>query len=184
METPDMQPLPEPFKSVQPYNIDNHRNIIPLNAGFPAFKANFTVRGPTKYKAVVVDQHAIDTANEFDYRESSTTTEGEWFSGEIEYLDSIPRQYYLLLVSDEPVTVQVELHVEPRHPKPQLPPTIPEQPAPVPVEVTKSGTSKWVAIAIILTVVVVISGFLVGIRKKGGGGMPGLPNIDDMLASL
>jgi len=168
------------------YNIDNHRNIVSLNGGYPAFKTTFTARSGGKFQGVVVDQETLDTSNKLQYRDSSTTVEGEWFNGELEYTDSIPRQFYLVLIAPEPVEVIVETITEPRQIVPKLPPQIPEEPAPEPeqTQTTKQGLGKWATISIILIITVVVAGLIMGVTKKGANISGGLPDLDNILASF
>lgn len=167
------------------YNIDNHRNIVSLNGGYPAFKTTFTAKSDGKFQGVVVDQETLDTSNKLDYRDSSTTVEGEWFNGELEYTDSIPRQFYLVLIAPEPVEVFVETTTEPRQVVPKLPPQIPEEPAPEPEEKPKPGLGKWATISIILIITVVVAGLIMGVSKKGVPQISGgVPDLDSILASF
>lgn len=185
-QTPQQITKHGPVVKRQNYNIDNHRNIIPLNDNLPAFKTAFVAKSEGKFKGVIVDQTGLDTAENLEYRESSTTTEGEWFSGEIEYTDVIPKQFYLILISDIPTVVSVQTTTEQKQPKPKLPPQIPTEPAPIPdSEPVKKSKNTWLIIGIIIVVFAVISGVVLTTGKStslGNGG--GLPDLDQLLSGL
>lgn len=171
----------------QKYNIDNHRNIISLNGKYPTFKVEFTVISEGKYRAVVVDQHQLDTLENLPYRDSTTTSQGEWFNGELEYTDTIPRQFYLVLISEDPTTAIVQLLREPLAAKPQMPPSL--TPPPVgsvgssgsapPHESVKKISNTWLIVGVILILAIVIGVVLA--TKQGGSSMP---NIDELLANF
>lgn len=163
------------------YNIDNHRNIIPLNNNLAAFKTKLVVKSEGKFKGVIVDQATLDTAEKLEYRVSSTTTEGEWFSGELEYTDAIPKQFYLVLLSDDPTVVSVSMTTEPRQAKPKLPPQIPTEPAPIPLsESSKSSKNTWLIFGIIAVVFVVI----IAVVLSSSFGSKSLPNLDELLSGM
>jgi hypothetical protein len=168
-------------KETQVYNIDNHRNIISLNGNLQTFKTKFTAKSNAEFMGLVADQSTIDSSDNLEYHKSTLTNEGQWFGGEVEYTDVLPKQFYLVLIANEPTEVVVEITREKLEPK--LPPQIPTEPAQVPEqEKAKQGMNKWLLIGIILIIGLTI-GALIITQNFGKSSGPDL-NLDDILQNI
>lgn len=95
--------------STKTYSIDKVISFIPINDNLVNFKTTFTLMSNGPFYMYIVDQHKLDTTPhenlEFKYIDRT-------ISGDIVYDKNIQNSYYLLLKSDIPTSIEVELNTE------------------------------------------------------------------------
>lgn len=130
----------EPIVVTQSYEVSSQRRLVPLNPDFSNFRMLFKVSssGGIPFNAIVVDQKTLDTESVIDMRVVDTE-----LSGQIVSDDDPTERYYLMLSSDSPTIVDVELHIT------HVPPTTPQTPVekkPILKKPVKPTTPKHVVV--------------------------------------
>lgn len=171
--------------------LDTIKQLIDINGDATNFKADFTVTAPNgdNFYMLVVDQNKLDSGEELQYREVRGSESGSILADK-----NIYQNYYLVLKSDRPIPVEININFEPLplkeldyQPKPFNPPQASQQPpqqqpnaTPVPPKsLTQSKPNdnsglpsywKWILIA----AVVIIGGYFLykfymeSQKNKGG----------------
>jgi hypothetical protein len=126
-------------------DISKVKQLIDLNEKMVNFELSFRVFSTDKspFEMVIVDQNILDTQQTFDYKHIK---EGE-ISGNMISDKNESRNHYMLLRSDKPCKVQIEIR------RKEIPPNIPVAvPSPVISQKHKEGIN-WLRIIIISAVI-------------------------------
>ena len=94
----------------QTHYIDNYRKLIELNGNLTNFECSFNVTssGNTPFSALVADQNSLDTNPNMPYKQA---TDGQ-ISGTITQDKNVYQPYYLVLKTDTPGEVTINLNVK------------------------------------------------------------------------
>ena len=122
------------------YTLGKIKQLIDLNGDSVNFDLTFTVTGKdeTMFNVLVVDQTTLDNSPELQYKEAKGT-----ISGNIVADKNVYQNYFLILKSETPCQVEVELHKKelPRTPDPLPDPrTNPDRPS---VNQAAKTASSW-----------------------------------------
>lgn len=99
------------MKTTQSYNINEIKKLIDLNGSYTNFNLNFkaTSVDSKPFKAVVVDQVSLESNDIPDYKVASDGI----ITGNVKSDSGVYINYYLMLKSDEPNIVDVEIDLTP-----------------------------------------------------------------------
>lgn len=92
------------------YSVSKVINFVPINDNLVNFKTTFTLDSNGPFYMSIVDQDKLDNTphEDLNFKHIQKT-----ISGDVVYDKNIPSSYYLLLKSDIPAIVDVELNTEP-----------------------------------------------------------------------
>ena len=135
----------------QKYRLGKIKQLIDLNGDSTNFDLQFqvTCEDDTPFKVLVVDQTTLDNNPDIEYKETKNT-----ISGHIVADKNVYQNYFLILKSDTPCNVEVELTKKVLPKTPELPPTVPEQQYKIANPVVQSEPINWKKIAIISALIV------------------------------
>lgn len=90
------------------YQIDNIKKLVDLNNNLTNFELTFVAKSidNKEYEAIVVDQTTLDKNNELNYKK----VRGE-ISGKVVSNKNIYQNYFLILRSDTPCSVDVNINI-------------------------------------------------------------------------
>jgi hypothetical protein len=87
------------------YSISKIKKLIDLNHNMINFKVRFILTSNQPFYALIVDQDTLDTTDNLQYKYVEDRLSGEIISDKNTY-----QNYYIILKSDKPTNVDVELH--------------------------------------------------------------------------
>lgn len=143
--------------STATYNITPQQKLIDLNGDMTNFKLTFTATSSEPFYVLVVDQKMLDDNVPLNYKKVELSADGKSASigGDIVVDKNIYQNFYLLLKSDNPCDVTVNITKE------QIPPNIPPPQNTSPPLLTKppsNGGNNWKTILILIALG--LAGFL------------------------
>jgi len=99
------------MKTIQSYKINEIKKLIDLNGHHKNFSLNFkaTSADSSPFKAIVVDQVSLESNNIPDYKVASDGI----ITGNVKSDSGVYLNYFLMLKSDEPIVVDVEIDLTP-----------------------------------------------------------------------
>jgi len=158
------------------YTISKIKKLIDLNGDMVNFRIHFRVYGDHPFQALIVDQNTLDTNPEINFKD----VDGE-LSGDIVSDNGIYQPHFMILKSDSPSSVTVDLFKEELQ---ITPPTRSDETTTTePTTGTQTNYLTFLAIGIIIACV----GYYIMYYKKetSGSGLKGtdLPK-SDMYQSL
>ncbi len=157
------------------YSISNKIQLIDLNHDMINFRVEFLLSSSNPFYALIIDQHTLDNTEiqNIEFRRVETSLSGEVVSDK-----NIYQNYYIILKSEQPTDVNIQLHTTPlpdfipppEHPIQQQPPPVQQQPPPIvrpTVPVSKSYLqNKYVRYGILLLLVCLILYYLYSKKTK------------------
>lgn len=87
------------------YSISKIKKLIDLNHNMINFQVRFILTSNQPFYALIVDQDTLDTTDNLQYKYVEDRLSGEIISDKNMY-----QNYYIILKSDKPINVNVELH--------------------------------------------------------------------------
>lgn len=132
------------------YNVNNIKQLIDLNDDTVNFDLLFkaTCHDDTPFDLLVVDQQTLDKPEQLKYKEVKKSISGSIISDK-----NIFQNYYLILKSDKPCIVDVEITKKILPPSPDIQPSLPDIQQNLLADNKKSSFS-WKKICL-LTVVII-----------------------------
>jgi hypothetical protein len=156
------------------YTLSKVQQLIDLNHDAINFRLKFTVQSQDaeqSYQMVVVNQSQLDSGDEIQYKDVQGT-----ISGEVVNDNNVYQNYYMILRSQNAISVDVSILLD------QLPEYIEQEPS-VPVKETEPSTTlpydtikkgiAFVAVAVIIYYLVSKYGNPLKTLTKGGEGSGG-----------
>jgi len=159
------------------YSISKIKKLIDLNHDMINFKVDFKLSSPEgkKFQALIVDQTTLDTIpnDELEYKTIDTSLEGDIVADKNVY-----QNYYIILKSEEPMSVDVELLTT------KMPDYIESEPAPEKQvkkseDITDNNTTY-----IIIGLCVIIAFIFILSMYKSNNNFVGLPQKRNVHKSL
>ena len=147
------------------YPCSDVRQLIDLNGDATNFNAKFTLTSTNgeEFDMLIVDQTMLDNQKDLQYKR---VTEGT-ISGKIELDKNVYQNYFIILRSDKPIEINVEIDFErlpDRMPVPEQFPQHQHQPPPPPPKKSRLWVKILIGVAIIGAIVLIYFMFF---HKKG-----------------
>jgi hypothetical protein len=97
------------------YNLNKIKQLIDLNENLTNFELSFSITSKTNddFDVIILDQYTLDTIENIEYKKANGS-----ISGQIKNDNNIFQNYYLILRSDKPNTVDVNVTIN------EIPPVI------------------------------------------------------------
>lgn len=154
------------------YSLNSHKQLVDLNGDTTNFDLTFTAtsKDGSAFEVLVVDQTTLDNTPNLEYKRANGTISGNIVSDKNVY-----QNYFLILKSDKPCDVEVDINKREIAPKPvqQTPPPQQLKAPPLAPPQKPSGTN-W---KIIFILAVVIGGgallyYMYTKQESGAGTQP------------
>jgi hypothetical protein len=142
------------------YEIDNIKKLIDLNGDLVNFELTFRVssENSAEYDAVVVDQTTLDTGN-LVYKKVKGVLAGKVIADK-----NIYQNYFLILRSDKPIKVNVEINIKEIEPSKEelefLEEQVKNEEEPLPVKIENTNSMSNTKIILLLAATVIIGYFV------------------------
>ena len=164
------------------YPCSDVRQLIDLNGDATNFNAKFTLTSEKgdEFDMLVVDQTMLDNQKELQYKR---VTEGT-ISGKIELDKNVYQNYFIILKSDKPTDINVEIEFErlpDRMPQEKYNPQLQPPPPPPPPKKSRLWVKILIGVAILAAIVLIY--FMFFHKKEGkdveNGDVETLPTISE-----
>jgi hypothetical protein len=162
------------------YSISKIKKLIDLNGDMVNFRIHFRVYGDQPFQALIVDQNTLDTDPEIKFKDVN----GE-LSGDIVSDNGIYQPHFMILKSDMPSTVTVDLFKE------ELQVSKPNQPVETTVATASGDQNNYMTFIAVGIILACVAYYVLYYKKdstssssSSGGALPKSDMYESLLSKL